>query len=76
MSVSVAAADAESGDQPAEGGGAQVVAVLDLSPREAEQVVNAATLGSLYLALSSVDGTAEKHTTPGVTPQDVVGANT
>lgn len=74
MSVSVAEPQESSGEGQDPAGG-QVVAVLDLSPAEAEKVVNAATLGSLYLALASVDGEVEKHTTPGVTPEDVVGSN-
>lgn len=50
-----------------------VIAVLDVSPRDAERLVNATTLGQLYLALSQEDA---KHTTPrGVTPDDVVRAN-
>jgi Flp pilus assembly protein CpaB len=54
----------------------EVVAVLDLSPAEAEQVVNAQTLGEIYLALNSVDGKGEEHKTPsGVTPETVVTAN-
>lgn len=54
----------------------QVVAVLDLSPAQAEQVVNATTLGRLYLALSAVSGNGEQHRTPeGVSPDDVVTAN-
>lgn len=74
MSVSVAAAEqAEDGGAAATSG--QVVAVLDLAPAEAEKVVNAATLGSLYLALASNEGDAETHRTPGVTPENVVGSN-
>lgn len=54
----------------------EVVAVLDVSPAEAEQIVNAQTLGEIYLALNSIDGTGEKHKTPtGVTPEQVVTAN-
>lgn len=75
MSVSVAQREeaAEGEGAPQEAG--QVVAVLDLSPADAEKVVNAATLGSLYLALASDEGEPEKHTTTGVTPEDVVGSN-
>ena len=32
-----------------------VIAVLDVSPRDAERLVNATTLGQLYLALSQED---------------------
>ncbi|MCU1693558.1 MAG: Flp pilus assembly protein CpaB [Frankiales bacterium] len=76
MSVRVADPSGASDDaQAAPGADAgQVVAVLDLSPREAEKVVNATTLGSIYLALaSSQDG--KPHTTGGVTPADVLGSN-
>ena len=76
LSVSVAEAvdAAESGDAPPADGG-QVVAVLDLLPGDAEKVVNAATLGSLYLALASTTNGVETHLTPGATADDVVGSN-
>jgi len=50
----------------------QVVALLDLSPRNAEKVVNATTLGTIYLAY-----TPNKHdTTPrGATPQSVLSSD-
>ncbi|MFP5297837.1 MAG: Flp pilus assembly protein CpaB [Actinomycetota bacterium] len=48
----------------------QVLAVLEVSPREAEKVVNGSTLGSLYLALARE---GDEHSTgKGVTPDDVV----
>lgn len=51
----------------------EVVAVFEVRPQDAERLVNAATLGDLYLALSAK---GEKHTTPkGATPDDVVRAN-
>lgn len=54
----------------------EVVAVLDVTPAQAEQLVNAQTLGELYLALNSVDGKGKEHKTPtGVTPETVVTAN-
>lgn len=54
----------------------EVVAVLDVTPADAEKLVNAATLGKLYLALSSLDGTGTTaHRTTGVTPKDVVDSN-
>lgn len=54
----------------------EVVAVLDVTPAEAEQIVNAQTLGDIYLALNSVDGKGEEHKTPtGTTPELVVSAN-
>ncbi len=50
--------------------GEDVIVLLDLMPRDAEKVVNAVTLGEIYLAMS--DGS--KHVTPtGTTPDDVVG---
>lgn len=52
--------------------GDQVVAVLDVDPVSAERIVNSATLGKLYMGLSS----GEAHTTPaGATPDDVVRSN-
>lgn len=83
LSVTVAPVPAEQQEQGSAGafgtGGATtaatdgVIAVLDVSPRDAERLVNAATLGELYLALSQEDA---RHTTPrGVTPDDVVRAN-
>lgn len=55
----------------------EVVAVLDVSPAQAEQIVNAQTLGQIYLGLNSIDGTdGQNHKTPtGVTPEQVVTAN-
>lgn len=48
----------------------QVLAVLEVKPQAAEKVVNAATLGTVYLALANE---GETHDTPGgVTPDDVV----
>ncbi len=66
---------APSGETDESGSGAaapgqDVIVLLDLTPRDAEKVVNAVTLGEIYLAMS--DGT--KHGTPsGTTPDDVVG---
>jgi Flp pilus assembly protein CpaB len=76
LSVSVAEAngsDDKSGNTGAEA--TQVVAVLDVLPEDAEKIVNATTLGTLYLALSATDGSAVGHTTPGTRPSDVVGSN-
>lgn len=76
MSVTIAAPPAATGEETAEASaptGDQVVAVLDLTPEDAEKVVNATTLGSLYLALVGASG--ETHTTPGASPADVVGSN-
>lgn len=50
----------------------QGLAILDVSPREAERIVNAATLGKLYLALST---SGAEHVTPGAVPQDSLSAN-
>lgn len=72
LSVSVAPPP-EDADSDGGRGESGVVAVLDVPPDMGERVVNATTLGSLYLALS-VKG--QLHTTPtGVTPDDVVSAN-
>jgi Flp pilus assembly protein CpaB len=52
---------------------AGVIVVLDVSPQDAERVVNAVSIGQLYLGLSTQD---VRHTTPtGVVPDDVVNAN-
>ena len=72
--LSVSAAGAATDGGAAGGGDGQVVAVLDLSPREAEKVVNAATLGQIYLALASKSDGAP-HKTDGATPADVLGSN-
>lgn len=47
----------------------KVIAVLDLTPRDGERVVNAATLGSIYLGYTARGG---DRTTAGVVPDDVV----
>ena len=80
LSVSVAVPPAsgnksrdEQANQNANNGG--VVVVLDVLPADAEKFVNAATLGQLYLALSSVDGKGTEHRTKGAKPADVVGSN-
>lgn len=58
-----------SASQPTAG----VIVVLDVSPQDAERVVNAVSIGQLYLGLSTRDA---RHTTPtGVVPDDVVSAN-
>jgi Flp pilus assembly protein CpaB len=50
-----------------------VIVVLDLSPQDAERVVNAVSVGQLYLGLSAEGA---RHTTPtGATPDDVVSSN-
>ncbi len=72
LAVSVAAAQTE------DGAGAttlqnEVIAVLEVGPAQAERLVNASTLGNLYLGLSNE---GEEHTTSdGVTPDDVVESN-
>lgn len=78
MSVSVAAPSISKADESkgvtssATGQDDQVIAVLDVGPTEAERIVNAATLGKLYLGLSG----GERHTTPaGATPDDVIRSN-
>jgi Flp pilus assembly protein CpaB len=50
----------------------KVVALLDMTPAEAEKLVNATTLGSIYLA-DNAGGT--DHTSTGALPTDVVKAN-
>jgi Flp pilus assembly protein CpaB len=50
----------------------KVVAVLDLRPADAERLVNADILGSIYLAYTATGG---DHTSTGVTPDDVVRSN-
>ncbi len=73
LAVSVAAAQTEDEDSGATTLQNEVIAVLEVSPAQAERLVNASTLGTLYLAITN-DG--EHHTTPnGVTPDDVVAAN-
>ena len=50
----------------------KVIAVLDLSPTDAERLVNAQALGSIYLGYTLKGG----HATPtGVIPDDVVRSN-
>ena len=78
LSITVAppvAAAAQGGQAPApvETSG-QVVTVLEVTPVEAEKLVNAGTLGQLYLALSNA---GEEHATPdGAVADDVVRSNT
>lgn len=47
----------------------KVIAVLELSPRDAERVVNATTLGSIYFGYTTRGGDS---TSTGVVPDDVV----
>lgn len=79
LAVSIAEQTTEQQQQSDQGGvagrvgttGSQVIAVLDLTAPESERVVNAVTLGELYLGLSKT-----KHTTPtGVVPEDVITSN-
>jgi pilus assembly protein CpaB len=73
LAVSVAAAQTEDEESGATTLQNEVIAVLEVTPAQAERLVNASTLGTLYLAITN-DG--EQHTTPnGVTPDDVVAAN-
>ncbi|MGH2719980.1 MAG: Flp pilus assembly protein CpaB [Actinomycetota bacterium] len=79
LAVDVAQPQAVSGDDETQQASAaqtvtnNVIAVLDVTPQDAERLVNAVSLGKLYLGLSAKDA---RHTTPtGVTPTDVVGAN-
>lgn len=66
-------AGAEEGEAAPGADAGQVVAVLELTPAEAERVVNATTLGSLYLALSTA---GEEHRTGGRVVPDTVVQNT
>ncbi len=50
----------------------QVIAVLDLTPTQAESLVNATTLGSIYLGYTANGG---DQTPTGVVPDDVVAGN-
>ncbi|HVF54129.1 MAG TPA: Flp pilus assembly protein CpaB [Actinomycetota bacterium] len=75
LSVNVAAVRSTDGSTAAENGVATegVTVVLEVPPAEAERIVNAVTLGEIYLAMSA---SGESHRTPkGVTPDDVVSAN-
>jgi Flp pilus assembly protein CpaB len=73
LSVSIAqpsSNDNNSGSEATPTG--SVVVLLDLSPVNAEKVVNAVTIGSIYLAYT----TGENDTTPeGATPDSVVRSN-
>jgi Flp pilus assembly protein CpaB len=48
----------------------KTVVLLDIAPEDAERVVNASTLGTIYLAYS----TATHRTSTGVSPSDVVSS--
>jgi pilus assembly protein CpaB len=77
LAVSVAERSSPGGKDAPEASASQptsgVIVVLDVSPQDAERVVNAVSIGQLYLGLSS-EGT--QHATPsGATPDDVVSAN-
>lgn len=50
----------------------KVLVVLDLSPTQGERLVNAETLGTIYLAYTAEGG---DRTPTGVTPDDVVRSN-
>lgn len=54
-----------------------VVVVLDISPLDAEKVVNGDIIGELYLGLSAVQGSdpTVNKTPTGVVPDDVVRSN-
>jgi Flp pilus assembly protein CpaB len=72
LAVSVAKASADESDAPDGGMTDKVVALLDMTPTAAEKLVNATTLGDIYLADTANGG----HTTPtGAVPTDVVGSN-
>jgi pilus assembly protein CpaB len=73
--LAVSVAQASSDESQATDTGAltdKVVALLDLTPADAEKLVNATTLGEIYLADTMTGG----HKTPtGAVPTDVVGSN-
>ena len=50
----------------------KVVALLDVSPTDAEKLVNATTLGEIYLAATT---SGDHRTATGAVPTDVVGSN-
>jgi len=53
-----------------------VLTVLDLTPTDAERVVNATTNGKIYMGLSAVSGDAPIHRTPtGASADDVLRNN-
>lgn len=75
LSVSVAdqqSTNGDSTDTSASQPTSNVIALLDLTPVEAEKVVNATTLGSIYLAYTQ---SAHDTTPSGATPQTVVASN-
>jgi len=72
LSVTPASANraSDGSDQATVSPGDQVIAVLQLTPRLAQKVVNATTLGSIYLGLDAV---GDVHSTSsGATPRQVV----
>lgn len=78
LSVEAASKTAQSDDGTAETVAVSdgVLAVLNLTPTNAERVVNATTNGKIYLALSAVSGNAPVHRTPtGATANDVLRSN-
>jgi Flp pilus assembly protein CpaB len=76
LSVSVAAPTADGTSNNTTGGDSapdgSVIVLLDLSPVNAEKVVNAVTLGQIYLAYTT--NTHDK-TPAGATPDDVLRSN-
>jgi Flp pilus assembly protein CpaB len=72
LAVSVAETKSNSGnDNQGSGLVDKTVVLLDLVPADAQRVVNASTLGSIYLAYS----TAGHRTPKGASPDDVVSSN-
>jgi Flp pilus assembly protein CpaB len=73
LSVSVAQpTDNDANNETASTPSSSVIVLLDLSPVEAEKVVNAVTLGSIYLAYTT---SAHDKTPSGATPDSVVRSN-
>ncbi|HVV77573.1 MAG TPA: RcpC/CpaB family pilus assembly protein [Mycobacteriales bacterium] len=76
LSVSVAAPTSDGTASNTTGGDSapdgSVIVLLDLTPVNAEKVVNAVTLGSVYLAYTT---NASDKTPSGATPNDVIRSN-
>ncbi|MGH2768533.1 MAG: RcpC/CpaB family pilus assembly protein, partial [Actinomycetota bacterium] len=73
LAVSVAERQQDAPAQDPARDDGRVIVVLDVTPPEGEAIVNAVSIGKLYLGLSTPGA---RHTTPtGVVPDDVVSSN-
>lgn len=73
LAVSVAQASPDESQSPDAGSLTdKVIALLDMKPTDAEKLVNATTLGEIYLADTATGG---HRTKTGAVPTDVVGSN-